>query len=455
MPSGLRKAGRFVEKLLGAEVRPGEWHLVLLFFANLCLLLGAYYILKVIREPLILLEGGAVERSYARGLQAGLLLVLIPAYGYVSDRFEPARLVKWIMVIFVVCVAGFVVLGQAGVPVGFAFFVWLGIFSTVSIAQFWSLATDVLTESEGKRLFPIVAAGGTLGGIGGAQLAARMIDGRPHQLMLLAAALLVSCALLTHITHDAALVHRARIPHDSSQERDARGGLALVLHDRYLLLIAASVVILNFINTTGDFVLAQVVSHQASALPSKALAQHFIASFYGNLQAWVAVLTSFVQIFLVARVFNKVGVGASLIFLPAFVLLGYGAAAALPVLSLVAAVKVGQDSAEYSLQNTTQQALFLRTSRDAKYKAKAAIDTLFMRLGDLASTGVIFLGTRLGVGVKGYALLNVALAIAWLAVALQLRNRISHTPSGGARTASDAAAEPARSESSCSAWAEP
>jgi AAA family ATP:ADP antiporter len=309
----------------------------------------------------------------------------------------------------------------------------------------------VLTESEGKRLFPVVAAGGTFGGIGGAQLAARMIDGHPHQLMLLAAALLVSCALLTHITHDAAMAHRARIPHDAPQERDERGGLALVVRDRYLLLIAVSVVILNFVNTTGDFVLAEVVSHKASALGSKALEQHFIARFYGNFQAWVAALTSFIQILLVARVFSKWGVGASLVFLPALVLLGYGAAAALPALGLVATVKVAQDSAEYSLQNTTQQALFLRTSRDAKYKAKAAIDTLFMRLGDLASTGFIFLGTRLGVGVTGYALLNVILAIGWLAVAMQLRKYTLQPRSGAAATAPDTATSPTGEGASCSA----
>jgi AAA family ATP:ADP antiporter len=271
----------------------------------------------------------------------------------------------------------------------------------------------------------MVAAGGTLGGIGGAQLAARMIDGHPHQLMLLAAALLVSCALLTHITHDAALAHRARVPHDGPQHRDPRGGLTLVVHDRYLLLIAIAVVILNFVNTTGDFVLAEAVSAKASALPSKLVARHFIARFYGNFQAYVAVLTSFIQIFLVARVFRKVGVGASLVFLPVFLMLGYSASATLPILSLIAAVKVGQDSIEYSLQNTSQQALFLRTSRDAKYKAKAAIDTLFMRLGDLASTGVIFLGSRLGVGLLAYSLMNVVLSAVWLVVALKLQKRVA------------------------------
>ena len=142
---------------------------MLLFFANLFLLLTAYYILKVIREPLILLGGGAVRRSYARGMQAALLFLVIPAYSALANRVEPARLVKWIFGVFVLCLVVFFALGNAGVPIGFAFFVWLGIFSTLSIAQFWSLANDIMTESEGKRLFPIIAAGGTIGGILGAR----------------------------------------------------------------------------------------------------------------------------------------------------------------------------------------------------------------------------------------------------------------------------------------------
>src|SRR5262249_32338587 len=101
MAPALRRFGRSVETLLGSDVREGEWHLVLLFFANLFLLLTAYYILKVIREPLILLGGGAVSRSYARGVQAGLLFAVIPAYSVLANRFEPARLVKWIFGVFV------------------------------------------------------------------------------------------------------------------------------------------------------------------------------------------------------------------------------------------------------------------------------------------------------------------------------------------------------------------
>lgn len=411
---------RGTETLLGTEVREGEWRLVLLFFANLFLLLTAYYMLKVIREPLVLLEGGAVQRSYARGLQAALSLLVIPAYGILSDRFEPAKLVKWIMGVFVVCVAGFIYLGQLGFHVGFAFYVWLGLFSTLSIAQFWSLASDVLTEAEGVRLFPLVAAGGTLGGICGAQLAAHLSYGHPHQPMLVAAALLISCALLTHITHDAALAHRQRVPGLPSGEPDRRGGLSLVLHDRYLLLIALSVLLLNLVNSTGDFVLARLVSASVEGVPMSAR-HHVIAEFYGNFQTYVSVLTSAVQIFVVARLFKLVGIGSALLCLPLLVLGGYGAAALSPTLALVAIVKVGQDSAEYSLQNTAQQALFLRASRAAKYKGKAAIDTFFVRLGDLAATLWIFVGTQLDMSIRTYALGNVLVALVWLGLAWQLR----------------------------------
>jgi AAA family ATP:ADP antiporter len=423
MPKALRRIGRGIEHLVGSDVHPGEWHLVLLFFANLFLLLTAYYILKVIREPLILLGGGAVSRSYARGMQAGLLFLVIPAYSALANRVEPARLVKWIFGVFVLCLAVFFALGTLGVALGFAFFVWLGIFSTLSIAQFWSLANDIMTESEGKRLFPIIAAGGTIGGILGAQIAARAIEWlHPYQLMLLAAALLAGCMALTHMSHGAGLGHRERVPNGGTQERDERGGFTLLLGDRYLLLIALSVPFLNFVNTTGDFILAEMVNARAQLVTATAR-RHFIGAFYGDFQTWVSTLTAVIQIVVVGRVFKKVGVGGALLFLPLLAISGYGAAALAPLLAIVATVKVVENSTDYSLQNTIQQALFLPTSRDAKYKAKSAIDTFSVRLGDLVSTGLVFLGAQIHLSALGFSVANVIAGVGWIWIALHLRRR--------------------------------
>jgi len=421
----LRRAGRAAERLVGSDVHEGEWPLVLLFFLNLFLLLTAYYILKVIREPLILLMGGgAVSRSYARGAQAGLLVLVIPAYSILANRIEPARLVKWIMASFVVALALFFLLGLAGVNLGFAFFVWLGIFSTLSIAQFWSLANDVMTEAEGRRLFPMIAAGGTVGGILGAQIAARAMGVMtPYQLMLLASGLLIACMALTHAAHGAGGRHRARVvAHPDRDVRDRRGGFTLVFQDRYLTLIALSVFVLNMVNTTGDFILAQMVSAKAQTLAAGAR-RAFVGAFYGNFQTWVSTLTAAVQILVVGRVFKRIGVGRALFFLPVIAVAGYGASTLLPVLTLVAAVKVVENSTDYSLQNTIQQTLFLPTSRDAKYKAKSAIDTVLVRLGDLASTGLVFVGVHLGLSVLGFAVVNVGAGLVWILLAMMLRRQ--------------------------------
>jgi AAA family ATP:ADP antiporter len=133
------------------------------------------------------------------------------------------------------------------------------------------------------------------------------------------------------------------------------------------------------------------------------------------------VFTAVVQIAIVGRVFKKVGIGGALFFLPLLSVTGYGASAALPVLAVVAAVKVAENSTDYSLQNTVQQALFLPTSRDAKYKAKSAIDTLSVRLGDLASTALIFVGTSLHFRTSGFALVNVAAGLLWIWIAVRIR----------------------------------
>jgi AAA family ATP:ADP antiporter len=413
------RLGQGLQHLVGSEVRDGEWGLVLLFFVNLFLLLTAYYILKVIREPLILLGGGAVSRSYARGAQAGVLALAVPGYSLIANKVEPSRLVKWVLAFFVVTLGAFFLAGHAGVHLGFAFFVWLGIFSTLSIAQFWSLANDLLSEADGRRLFPLVAAGGTIGGIVGAQLAARALTWfDPYQLMLVAAAILAMCILLTHLTHGHGL-RREEAP-DRDQVRDERGGFTLILRDRYLLLIAGAVILLNLINTTGDYILAELVNAKARSITDAAARQRFIGHFYGNFQTWVSVLTAGVQILLVGRLFKVMGLGRSLFLLPLLAFAGYGASAIIPGLALVATVKVVENSTDYSLQNTIQQALFLKTSRDKKYKAKAAIDTFLVRVGDLGSMALVAAGVHLGLSVFGFAMTNVVAAVAWLWIVRRL-----------------------------------
>ncbi|HEU0107177.1 MAG TPA: Npt1/Npt2 family nucleotide transporter, partial [Vicinamibacteria bacterium] len=167
--------GSLVDRFLRifSDVRPGEGATVLLMTLNLFLLMLGYYIFKVTREPLVLVGGGAEMKSYAAAAQAVTLMGFVPLYSWFSSRVDRMRLVTGVIVFFLVCIELFYLGFHAGVPMlGFFFFVWVGIFSLATIAQFWSYGNDLYDRPTGERLFPIVAVGATAGSPLGALLTA-------------------------------------------------------------------------------------------------------------------------------------------------------------------------------------------------------------------------------------------------------------------------------------------
>lgn len=166
-----------VEFLLGVfgEVRPGEAPTALLLALNVFLLLTAYYMLKVAREPLILLGAGAEVKSYASVAQSVLLVFVANFYGWLSARVGRVALIALVTLFFAMNLGVFWVLGIRGVPLGVPFFLWVVVFNTVTVAQFWSFAAETYTEEQGKRLFTIVGIGSSIGAVGGATIAEPLV----------------------------------------------------------------------------------------------------------------------------------------------------------------------------------------------------------------------------------------------------------------------------------------
>ena len=418
----------FLDRLLSpfAVLHAGEGTDAVLLMLSVFLLLTSYYVLKVVREPLILSAGGAELKSYTSAAQAILLLFLVPAYSAVANRVDRIRLISIVTLFFIANLLVFYALAVARTPgLGAAFFVWVGIFNLMIIAQFWSFANDVYTPEQGRRLFAILGFGQTLGAASGGFISKVLIGQlRVYELMLVAAALLGAYLLLILIVHRRTrLSSRAALAAADSPMLDRRGGFALVLRDRYLMLIALLLVALNFVNTNGEYILGRVVSGEAARLaPAGAAAdefvEHFIGAFYADYFTWVNSVTALVQIFLVSRVMSRFGVRAALYVLPLVAFGAYGILAFVPVLALIKAAKISENSLDYSLNNTARQALFLPTSREAKYKAKAAIDTLFVRAGDLSSAALVFVGTLLALQPRDFAVINMVLILVWLVIVM-------------------------------------
>jgi ATP:ADP antiporter, AAA family len=410
-----------------ADVRAGEGAGALLLAANVFCLLTFYSVLKIVREALILSEGGAEIKSYAAAGQALLLLALIPAYGATAARVNRIVLNTGVTLFFASHLLIFYLLGIAGVRVGVAFFLWIGIFNLVVIAQFWSFANDLYDSDQGRRLFPIVGVGASLGGVIGAAVTAFSFAGvGAYRLMLIAAAGLALPVVLTVWTNSRNRARRRSAALPSDEQPLARsGGFQLIFSQRYLLLIAGLVVMVNVVNTLGEFLMGTLIARDAAAAIANgtaggASARDLIGTMSGQVQTWVNVLGFVLQAFLVSRIFKWIGVRGALLILPLIALGSYSMIAILPILAVVRAGKILENSTDYSIQNTARHALFLPTSREAKYTAKQAIDAFFWRLGDLLQAGIIFAGVTLGWSVRTYAGINVLLVGGWLLIVFAL-----------------------------------
>jgi ATP:ADP antiporter, AAA family len=408
---------------LFTDVRAGEGVTALLMLANIFLLLVCYSVIKTVREPLILLGGGAEVRSYAAAGQALLLMGFVPLYSYVASNVGRMTLIVGVTLFFVGCIELFAAAVAARVPfVGVAFFIWVGIFNISLVAQFWSFANDIYRREAGDRLFPIIMIGMTAGAPLGSFVAARLFKaGLAPQTILQLSAVLLTASVLVYLLVNRRAARRTTAP---SAPLDGDGGFALVLANPYLRLVAVLVILLNVVNTTGEYVVARLltahVAELAQANPGlDRLA--YIGAFSGEYQFWVNVTALLLQAFVTSRLVKYRGLQGALLALPLIALGGYALIAAGVGFSVVRWIKTAENATDYSVMNTARQLLWLPTSRDEKYKAKQAIDTFAVRIGDLLSAAVVFGGTSvLHLGPGQFAIVNVGLTLAWIGVALAI-----------------------------------
>jgi AAA family ATP:ADP antiporter len=471
-----------IERFLSifSEVKSGEGFSALFLMFNIFLILTSYYIMKPVREALILAGGtagitGAVIKSYTAAGQVILLMFAVPMYSYIAGRIPRRRLINVVTIFFAACLAVFYMLALSKVPIGIIFFLWIGIFNLMIPAQFWAFANDVYTPEGGKRIFVIIAFGASAGAVSGGVITDVLIEPLGiYQLLLVAGTLLLLSLILTNIvearektTHE---VQTTAKEDKEPEPIDKSGAFRLVFKSKYLLMIAFLMMFLNWVNTTGEFILGQTVENTAKGNVSKSEVQRsaenfalkqlktdmpngrgsksatsieelegrnkekaqkyvrefnsqyikqFIGSFYAKFYTVVNLAGLLMQLFLVSRILKYLGVRVALLILPFIALSGYFLMAFFPVLSIIRWAKTAENSTDYSLQNTVRQVLFLPTTREEKYKAKQAIDTFFWRAGDLLSTALVGIGTTwLAFQTRQFAMVNIVLVIIWIVLAI-------------------------------------
>ena len=422
-----------LDRFLGAfaDVHSGEGLTAVLLALNVFLILMAYYILKPVREALILGEGSAELKTYMSAGQVVVLAFVVPLYARLVASRPRMRLINTVTAFFTACLVAFYFLAQMGVPLAIPFFIWIGVFSLMIVAQFWSFANVIYDKSEGERLFAIVGFGASLGAVFGARIADRLIEPLGiNQLLLLGAAVLGTQVILTNYVDRRERAHltarkKAVAPSKTETAKHSKA-FALVFKTRYLLLMAVMLMLANWVNTTGEYILGNIVKHHATELVASGQAGgltegQIIGDFYSKYFTYINVLSLILQLFVVSRIVKYLGIGWAVMILPFISLGAYNVLAFIPTLTFVLMAKVAENSTDYSLNNTVRNMLFLPCSYEEKFSAKQAIDSFFVRMGDVLSAALVFFGTNImQLSARRFAAVNAVLVLFWLVCAWQV-----------------------------------
>jgi AAA family ATP:ADP antiporter len=422
---------------LFTDVRPGEGRTAVLMFANVFLILCAYYFIKPLREGWIAISDisglSKMEvKAYSSFGQSLLLVPIVIWYGRLATRWPRSVLITRASLFCMSNMALFWAV-QPGLffehlPVsGIFFYLWVGMFGVFVVAQFWAFAADIYDDERGRRMMPMVAIGATAGAAGGSWIAEQLVSSGvvPTEYLLLAATVPLGASIvLTRVVDGRP--DTVPPPEDPDPAERGRSAVDLVVRSRYLLPVALITLLLNWVNTNGENLLFRVVqeflAEEAGALGladgSQRALEHTrdgTTLFYGNFFFWVNVVALLLQAFVASRLLKYGGFPAIFLLMPLIALGSYGTMALAPVLVIVKLMKVAENATDYSINNTARHVLWLPVSSETKFKGKPTVDSLFTRLGDGLAAATVLVGVQfLALATETFFVLNVVLVLAWM-----------------------------------------
>ncbi|WP_137923729.1 MFS transporter [Cupriavidus sp. 2SB] len=401
-------------RLLG--VRAGEMPAVIAAFLFFFCLFASYFMLRPVRETMGI-AGGVKNLQWLFTATFVVMLVAIPFYGACCKWLPRRRFVPWVYAFFVANLLGFAFATRAmpdNVWLARVFYVWLSVFNLFVVSVAWSLMADVFRPEQARRLFALIAAGASAGGLAGPVLGGWLVGSIGLTgLMLLSAALLAATLPGTGYLFGWRRRHGAGAI-DTTQAMDPSepvggglwAGLMLVARSRYLLGVGLFVILLATASTFLYFEQARLV---AEAFPSRQQQ----TQVFSALDATVQALTILVQVFFSGRVARRYGVSALLTLVPLAVAGGFLLLAMWPTFAVLAGVMILRRVGEYAMLRPGREMLFTVVDPETKYKAKNVIDTAVYRAGDAVSAWVKTAIDALSGHPATVALAGAMLALAW------------------------------------------
>ncbi|MEX2471990.1 MAG: MFS transporter [Gemmatimonadota bacterium] len=386
--------------------------------------LSALMVVRPAREALGMRSGLDTVRWLFVGT-AVVTLAVNPVFGLLVAKFRRIWFIAATYLFFAASLLVFWALlsfapAAVGEVSGRVFYVWFSVFNLFSTMVFWALMADRFAFEQSKRLFPIIAVGGTVGAIFGPWLAWGIVESvGTANLILIAVGFL--CLAVLAASWVATLQPREGAASGAPPAVDRHAviggsaweGFRAVFKSRYLLAICGFVLILAVMATFIYFTRLAMVAEVAEGTDAR-------TAMFANIDMWTQIATLVMQLFVAGHLMKRIGVSLTLALLPVTVLLGFIGLAIVGTITALILFEATFRAVQRAIMRPARETLFTVVSREDKYKAKAFIDTFVYRGGDVVGAWTEGLLGRLGMGLAGLATLVFPLAIVWGVVGIWL-----------------------------------
>lgn len=409
-PGGQAMLGRFLGRF--ARIEPKEVPAVVTAFLLFFCVLGGYFAVRPVRETVgTILGRDRVSDLYLVTWVASIAIV--PLYGWACSKFRRSAFLPWIYGAVALSLAGVGIAfegNEAGVGVSQFFYVWISVLNLFIVSVFWSFLLELYNVEQTRRLFGVIAAGGTAGALVGPLLTDLTVGviGNAGVLFMGATFFLVAIACqraLLRIWSEARLGGGEKAA-DRPMGGNPFAGFTILLKSPYLLGITLFVVLLASVNTFLYFEQLRLVSETFPNTEER-------TQVFARLDYIVQTLTILLQLFITGRVASRLGVVALLTIVPVIMVGGFIGLAAVNTFGVLAVVFVARRVGEYAFIRPGREMLFSVVDTETKYKAKNLIDVPVYRGGDALSAQVKAGLESGGLSTAGVALLGAGLAAAW------------------------------------------
>ena len=411
------------DEVLGLEKH--EYVAVSWSFAYFFCVLSSYYILRPVRETMAVVSGP----NTILWLFTGTLIVMLtvtPIFGWVASRYPRRQFLPWVYLFFISNIVIFWLIFSLMIDrnvehvwLGRVFFVWLSVFNLFVVSVFWSFMADIYTREQGRRLFGVITAGGSIGALAGGAATSSLVVHIGFQNLFPIAAILLAIAVfcITRLRLWIEQSSSSEVATSAASMKPLGGnplaGITHVFSSRYFTGIAVSLMIASLLGTALYILMAQLVENEIPNVDER-------IKFFADVNNATNALALIMQLLIVKRVVHRFGIGVSLSLMPVASIVGFIILAIDPVLGVVTVFTVLRRALGFGFSKPTSDMLYSVVTPEEKYKTKNFIDTAVYRSGDVVAGLALKALGAVGLGISAISLVMIPFAAIWASIATWL-----------------------------------